>query len=273
MIPKVIHYCWFGNNPMSELGLKCIESWKKYCPDYEIRLWNESNINLSSVAYMREAYEAKVWGFVPDVARLQIIYENGGIYLDTDVELLKPLDDLLENKAFAGLEGNEYVALGLGFGGEKGNATIKKLLDDYLQRHFRLADGTYDKTAAPRIQTNALVALGFKPGTHIQEIDELTIYPSEFFCPMDWRTGELNVTENTYSIHHYEATWFSERRRRDIQLLREVFQKYGKDSTALLFLMMFKDRCRELGLIPAAKWGIEKMIKHLFIFLRRPRKR
>ena len=132
MIPKKIHYCWFGGNPLPELAQKCIASWKKYCPDYEIIEWNETNYDITKNNYMNQAYENKRWGFVPDYARLDIIYTHGGIYLDTDVELIKPIDELLTLKAFAGVEQNsEYVALGLGFGAEKEHPTIKALRDYY----------------------------------------------------------------------------------------------------------------------------------------------
>ena len=119
MIPKKIHYCWFGGNPLPELAIKCLESWKKYCPDYEIIEWNETNFNLDSCEYVREAYQAKKWAFVSDYARLKVVYDNGGIYLDTDVELIKSLDRLLKNKSFFGTETTGVVATGLGFGAEK----------------------------------------------------------------------------------------------------------------------------------------------------------
>ena len=118
MIPKKIHYCWIGGNPLPELAIKCIESWKKYCPDYEIIEWNEKNYDFRKNQFMREAYDEKKWGFVPDYARLDIIYEHGGIYLDTDVEIIKPLDSLLKEQGFAGMEQPGIVALGLGFGAE-----------------------------------------------------------------------------------------------------------------------------------------------------------
>ena len=207
MIPKIIHYCWFGGNPLPKLAEKCIASWRKYCPDYEIKLWNEENIDLTSVAYMKEAYEAKAWGFVPDVARLQIIYENGGIYLDTDVEIIKPLDTLLDNSAFVGLEDDKYIALGLGFGAEKGNEVIKMLLDKYKDMHFLLDNGTYNKTAAPKYQTQFFYEIGFKPSENIVRLNDVTIYPSEYFCPLNPRTSRLRITKNSYTIHQYMASW------------------------------------------------------------------
>ena len=124
MIPKVIHYCWFGGNELPELAMKCIDSWKKFCPDYEIKQWNEKNYDLDSSRYIKEAYKNKKWAFVSDYARLDIIYNNGGIYLDTDVELIGKLDEFLDEKCFLAAEREEYVNTGLGFGAEKGNVVI-----------------------------------------------------------------------------------------------------------------------------------------------------
>ena len=130
-IPKVIHYCWFGKGEMPKLAKKCIKSWKKYCPDYEIICHNEDNFDCFQNRYMSEAYQAKKWAFVSDYARLKIIYDNGGIYLDTDVEIIKPIDDLLRNKGFMGFDEKGIVATGLGFGAEKGNEIIGEFLKDY----------------------------------------------------------------------------------------------------------------------------------------------
>ena len=136
MIPKIIHYCWFGGESLPESAIKCINSWKKFCPDYEIIRWDESNYDVTKNVYMKEAYEAKKWGFVPDYARLDIVYNYGGIYMDTDVELLKPLDDLLGCNAYMGVEKPGIVALGLGFGAEKGNSVIGDLLEEYNDKRF-----------------------------------------------------------------------------------------------------------------------------------------
>ena len=231
-IPKIIHYCWFGGKPLPELAQKCIASWRKYCPDYEIKEWNEGNIDLSSVDYMREAYEEKVWGFVPDVARLQIIYNNGGIYLDTDVEIIKNFDDLLINSAFFGIEEGrgrkEYcVNLGLGFGAEKGNQMIEFLLKDYQKRHFRTSDGTLDRTPSPQIQTMALYKKGFISKDSMQKICDATIYPMEYFCPLSYKKGIITITKNTHSIHHYDASWFTEDEKKIKQVRQKIYQKCG----------------------------------------------
>ena len=159
-IPKVIHYCWFGKGEMPKLALKCIKSWKKYCPDYEIICWNEDNFDITQNRYMQEAYEAKKWAFVSDFARLKVIYDHGGIYMDTDVEILKPIDDLLETKGYMGFDEKGLMSTGLGFGAEKGNKIVGEFLKSYEDIPFVLPDGTYDLTPCPDRNTATLTRLG-----------------------------------------------------------------------------------------------------------------
>ena len=255
MIPKIIHYCWFGGGPMPELGQKCIESWKKFCPDYEIRRWDESSIDIASVDYMREAYEAKAWGFVPDVARLQIILEHGGIYLDTDVEVIRPLDELLANKVFVGTEGDRCIALGLGFGAEKGSPVIKALLEDYTRRHFRRPDGTFDHTPSPKIQMHVFEALGYHPGPDKQKLGDVTIYPNEYFCPKNFRTEEIHITENTFTIHHYLSSWLDEEEQNDLAIRRRLIKRYGAFGQKLSIPARFFSRVRSKGMLAALQWA------------------
>ena len=186
-IPKVIHYCWFGGTEMPAAYKKYMESWKRYCPDYEIKLWNEQNFDFSGNLYARQAYEQKKWAFVSDYARLKIIYEFGGIYLDTDVEILRPLDDLLELKGFLGFQDNKEIATGLGFGAEKGNPVIKAMLADYADAAFILPDGTYDTTPCPERNTEALIPLGFRADGCMQTVDGVTLFPADYFCPIGFR--------------------------------------------------------------------------------------
>ncbi len=211
MIPKIIHYCWVGGNPLPESAKKCIKSWRKYCPDYEIIEWNESNYDFSSVPYMKEAYEAKKWGFVPDYARLDIIYRYGGIYLDTDVEIVRSFDPLLELQGFAGFQDESLVALGLGFGAEAGNPVIRALMNAYETLHFINASGECNSTPSPRINTAVLAEeFGLIPNGGRQELEGMSVFPSEYFCPKSFDDGVLRKTDNTYSIHHFDASWFSE---------------------------------------------------------------
>lgn len=222
MIPKLIHYCWFGNGEIPAKDKKCIDSWKKFCPDYEIIQWNENNYDVTKNKYMHEAYLEKKWGFVPDYARLDIIYTHGGIYLDTDVELIKSLDDLLEGSGFAGFEGVEHIALGLGFGAEKGNSIIKAMLDQYNDLSFYNPDHTLNITPSPTYSTEILIEKGFKMNGEKQTVNGFTVYPKEYFCPRDYYTGKLNKTQNTYSIHWFNASWQTPHRRRMMQVRRFI---------------------------------------------------
>ncbi len=216
MIPKIIHYCWIGGDPLPKSAKKCIASWKKYCPDYEIIEWNENNYDFTKNQYMKEALEAKKWGFVPDYARLDIIYQHGGIYLDTDVEIIKSFDPLLSNKGFAGFESEENVNFGQGFGAEPGNEVIKELMDSYENLRFKNDDGSLNMIASPKLNTDALVELGLKQDNSKQELlDCFSIYPIEYFCPKSINDGIIRKTKNTYSIHHFDASWFDEDKQKE----------------------------------------------------------
>lgn len=231
MIPKKIHYCWVGNTEKPASVLYCIESWKKYCPDYEIIEWNESNYDFKKNGYMKEAYEAKKWGFVPDYARLDIIYQNGGIYLDTDVELIKSLDDLLDNHGFFGFEDtgekNYFVACGLGFGAEGHNELIKKLRDYYDDLSFKNEDGTLNLTPAPRHNEKVFKEHGVIMNNMFQNIKGNIFYPAEYFCPKIFKTGKTTITELTHSIHHFSASWMDDIVRKDIAHNQAVCLRFG----------------------------------------------
>lgn len=217
MIPKKIHYCWLGGNPLPESAKKCIKSWRKYCPDYEIIEWNESNYDFTKNEYMRQALEAKKWGFVPDYARLDIIYNEGGIYLDTDVEMIRPFDELLQLKGFAGFQDEDYVALGLGFGAEPGNPVIKKLMDSYEKLSFLNEDGSLNLVPSPHLNTKTLVDdCGLIPSACYQELGSFSVFPPEYFCPKSFLDGVIRKTKNTFSIHHFDASWFSDESKKQL---------------------------------------------------------
>lgn len=220
MIPKIIHYCWFGGNPIPEKDQKCINSWKKYCPDYEIVEWNEKNYNLNKNKYMMQAYKEQKWGFVPDYARFDIIYTQGGFYLDTDVELVKSLDELRNNNGYMGFEGKIWVNGGIGFGAEAGNKTIKGLRDMYDELSFYQKDGTLNLKPSPYYITEFLESKGLQRNDKEQIVEELKIYPSDFFAAKDYETGKLHLTENTVSIHQYNASWMSPRKKRARKIKR-----------------------------------------------------
>lgn len=211
---KKIHYCWFGGNPLPESAKKCINSWKKYCPGFEIVEWNEKNFDVNVCAYTREAYQAKKWAFVSDYARFKILYLEGGLYFDTDVEMIKPIDDIISKGAFMGCEAFD-IAPGLGLYAPPQLSIYKEFLEHYEQQHFIRKDGLYDlKTVGSRV-TKILCQYGYDIDriNETQTIRELKIYPSDFFCPIDYSTRNLCITKNTRTIHHYDGSWYNERER------------------------------------------------------------
>lgn len=208
MIPKVIHYCWFGRGKMPKLALKCIQSWKKFCPDYTIKEWNEDNFDLNLFPYAKEAYDNRKFAFVTDVVRLYALYHEGGIYMDTDVEVTKPLDVFLHHHAFSGFESEVDVPTGI-MASEKGGQWAKENLDYYKNRHFENPDGTFDLRSNVITITRLLLPHGLKRDNSYQEIDGLiTMYPKDYFCPKDHRTREVHLTKNTHCIHHFNGSWW-----------------------------------------------------------------
>ncbi len=208
MIPKIIHYCWFGRGEMPELVLKCIDSWKKYLPEYELKLWNEDNFNIELYPYASEAYAERKFAFVSDVCRLYVLKEFGGVYMDSDVEILKPLDELLEKHvSFSGFEDNNYVPTGL-MASIKNGQWVTDLLEDYNNRSFYLEDGSLDITTNTEVITQFMKNKGLHIHNSFQVIEGYcTMYPSEYFCPKSWKTKEINITSNTYCIHHFAGSW------------------------------------------------------------------
>lgn len=218
MIPKKIHYFWVGGNPKPESVLFCIESWKRYCPDYEIIEWNESNYDFSKNRYMQQAYEAKKWGFVPDYARLDVIYQYGGIYLDTDVEAIRSFDSVLHNKAFFGFEKTtekeHFVACGLGFGAEAGNTLVREMRDAYEEVAFVQDNGKLNLLPSPQYNTRVLLKHGLQNQDKDQILDDAVVYASDVLCPKMYCSSVTNLTDRTLSIHHYDASWMDGERKR-----------------------------------------------------------
>lgn len=207
MIPKVIHYCWFGRSEKPELVQKCIASWKKYCPDYEIIEWNEDNIDIYMNPYTRMCYDTRRYAFLTDYIRLVVIEKYGGIYFDTDVELLKVPDQLLNNEGYIGFETNDYVNTGMGFGSIAHGAMVQALLKEYDS----LLEGKHDVVGCPRLNTLALERMGMIKNGELQVMPAFTVYPAEWFNPYDAPTGWLRKTEHTISIHWYSASWMKSR--------------------------------------------------------------
>lgn len=223
MIPKKIHYCWFGENPLPEIARKCIASWKKYCPDYEIVEWNESNFDLDCCDYVSEAYEARKWAFVSDVARLYALVNYGGIYMDTDVELIRPIDDLLNCDALLGFETEDRVSSGL-MACVKKHPFFAELLHDYNDAHFIKDDGSSDITPNVMRITDMCLKYGFRLDNTMQSINEFTLLPCEYLCPKNIITRKITITENTYAIHYFDGSWLSE----TDKLVNDLTYEYSK---------------------------------------------
>ena len=233
---KTIHYCWFGGNPLPKLALKCIESWRKYCPEYEIKEWNENNFDVNCCDYVKEAYQAKKWAFVSDYCRFFILYHYGGVYLDTDVELLKPIDDL--GDSFVGFEVARKVNSGLLRAANTQDQICKMMLESYAGDHFIQSDGSLNMLTVCDRETQILVEHGLIANNQFQEILGTKVYPTEYFQPTDLSTGKITKTSNTVAIHHYAASWESKSnvvRGKIYQLINRYFGKKNADRLRKLF--------------------------------------
>lgn len=206
MIPKVIHYCWYGRKPLNDLAKKCLASWNEYCPDYKIIRWDEDNTDLQSNQYVKEAYQCKKWAFVTDWVRLKVLYDYGGIYMDTDVQVIRSLDEFLTNRGFSGFENENQVPTGI-MASEKGNAFIGCLLHSYDNFRFIGKDGKQDLTTNVDIITRLAVEKGLILNNHFQIIEDFSFYPVDYFCPKDSRTLQTHITRNTATIHHFAGSW------------------------------------------------------------------
>ena len=225
MIPKIIHYCWFGGNPKPKLAEKCIASWKKYCPDWQIIEWNESNFDVNQNGYSKMCIEQRKYAFLSDYVRLKVVAEHGGVYFDTDVELLRRIDDLLTNEAFFGFEAPDYVASGLGFGSVAHGTAIEAMLREY---DF-LLDGTQGIRGCPELNTSALEKLGLVKDGSLQTVAGALILPIEYLNPLESATGRLRKTHNTYSVHWYHASWMTWRQKLRSAITRPIHRIFGVD--------------------------------------------
>ena len=223
MIPKKIHYCWFGYNEMPELAKKCIASWHQYMPEYEFKLWNEDSFDVRQLPYTKEAYEAKKYAFVSDYVRLWALYSEGGIYMDTDVEILKPLDDLLHLSAFTGYEGSKTLPPVTGLMASVPHGKwVKEQLEAYQNVHFLKEDGSFDMTTNT-IRISAIMRKnGFVQDGKYAVYKDLHVFPTDYFCPRQ-TSGEFFLTKNTYCDHHFMGTW--DENRREGWLIRFIGQK------------------------------------------------
>ena len=227
MIPKKIHYCWFGNGEKPELAIKCIESWKTHCPDYELVEWNEQSFDIDSAPlYVRQAYENKKWAFVTDYVRLYAMVNYGGVYMDTDVEVIKNIDAFLDNSAFSGFEDGVNIPTGI-MASEKDFPLFKKLLDYYDDVSFVNEDGTLNTVTNVTIITGICEKNGLIKNNKFQIIDGFALYPKDYFCPIDYETGKLIKTQNTFTIHWFAGSWRSKEEQEQMRKWRKM-KKFDK---------------------------------------------
>lgn len=223
MLPKIIHYCWFGGNEKPELAKKCISSWKKHCPNFELREWNEKNFSLDACPqYIKDAYEAKKYAYVSDYVRLKVLYDQGGFYMDTDVELLHSLDGFQDDQAVIGFENDNFVNSGQMLAAEAGHPILKEMMERYTGVDFYHPDGSMFLLGCPHVNTEVLVCHGLARNGKAQTVAGVHVYPADWFNPLDSATGELNKTPNTVSIHWYSMSWISPWRRTRVKIMRKI---------------------------------------------------
>lgn len=207
MIPHKIHYCWFGKKSLPKSALDCISSWEKHMPNYDIKRWDETNFDVNAINYTKDAYSHGLYAFVSDYARFKILENEGGIYLDTDVEIVKPLDDIISKGPYMGIEEGLLVNPGLGFAAESGALFLRTILSYYENLSFIKADGSVNFDTVVFHITKLLKREGWTGKE--TKIAGFNIYPAEYFCPLNYKTKKLKITPNTHTIHHYNATWIT----------------------------------------------------------------
>lgn len=245
MIPKILHYCWFGHALLPLLAEKCIESWRKFLPDYEIRRWDEDNFDVNALAYTRDAYQAGKYAFVSDYARFRILYEQGGLYFDTDVEVIRPLDDVLEKGPFMGFEldgeaGKMAVNPGLGLAAEPGMELYREILARYETLSFLTPDGTMDPYTMIPMVTDLLEKKGLKGRSGIEEVAGVRVYPAAWFNPFDDATGRLKKTPDTHTIHWYAKSWMPAEPAARVFLKRMLRRLFGTGTVSSLGTILKK---------------------------------
>ncbi|MCI8466443.1 MAG: hypothetical protein HFI63_11445 [Lachnospiraceae bacterium] len=231
-IPKKIHYCWFGSKTLPKKFERNLDSWKKFCPDYEIIRWDESNTDIESNLYIKQAYERKAWAYVSDVSRLKAVYDHGGIYLDVDVEVIKNLDSLLGWELFCGHEGANFVNFGLGYGAVRGHVIVKELLDIYDRTLYIDKEGTVNGTTCPYYQSHVLKEYGFLLDGNFEQKNGVVIFPKEYFSPLSYYKGLGRVTDQTYSIHWFSASWQTktddQKKKKIEENIQDIYKRMAK---------------------------------------------
>ncbi|MCQ2102490.1 MAG: glycosyl transferase [Fibrobacter sp.] len=268
-IPKIIHFCWLSGDPYPDLVQRCIQSWKDKLPDYEIRLWDKNCFDIHSVPWVEQACEAKKWAFAADYIRLYALYNFGGIYLDSDVEVLKSFDSLLDRPYFFGKEHTpdridaSHIVEAATFGAEPKHPVIKKCLDYYEGRNFRISENVVDTTVLPHIMAEALNEIGV--------LDELL--PMHYFSPKNTRTQIVEANAETYSVHHFNGSWYSWAQRKHVEMRIKLCKKFGESFGTFLSTVYaiyvnlrynsFREtfsRCRQkmTSLFQVKKWQFRK---------------
>lgn len=233
MIPKIIHYCWFGGEELSDTAIKCINSWRKYCPNYEIKMWNEDNFNIEEYEYTKSAYYAKKFAFVSDFARYYIIEKYGGIYMDVDVELIKPLDDFLQYPLFLARQDDGQINPGLIIGGVKNHEFLIESINYYKSHEFNIKENIVT------ITTNLLKKRNFSSNDILEEKENIKVFSSEYFCPISYLTGELRISEKTISIHHFDGSWLTDKEKARHNILSKYIKIFGKKTGTFLWIIKY----------------------------------
>lgn len=241
MIPKVIHYCWFGRNPLPKMAVKCIASWKKYLPEYEIKEWNEDSFDVNIIPYTKDAYADGKYAFVSDYARFWILYHYGGVYFDTDVEVIKPMDDIIERGPFMGLEipGERCkINPGLGLACESGNPIYGTILEGFAKLDYHLPDGSRNPYSMIPMVTDIMKSKGLNGMGNVQNVEGIFVYAPDFLNPLDDATGRLKKTENTRTIHWFMKSWITGEHKVKTWLKRLLRRVFGNDCVALVGKMI-----------------------------------
>lgn len=266
MITKKIHYCWFGTSEIPNYAKKCIDSWKKHLPDYEIIEWNESNYNVRKIQYTTEAYDAKKYAFVSDYARFDILNTYGGIYFDTDVELLKDISSIIQQGNWCALEAAGLINPGLGIAAEQGNGIIKEILESYKNSSFSKENKYSHFTVVNRF-SNIMKNFGLSNKDENQRIADFNVYASEYFCPKNIETGKINITKKTVAIHHYEASWIEGWQKKFQTFKHSFLQKWKTNflSHIIVNAVHFLYAVKNLGLLKGVEYCIKKQKKNLYL--------